>query len=135
MEFIMPFARISLLKGKSPDYIRTLSDNVHRALVEAFDVPADDRFQIVEQLEPGALVYDRTYFSGRRSDDFVLIAITAGRPRCTAVKRQFYQRLAALLSEAPGLRPDDIMVVITTTERDGWSFSNGLAQLAVEEVA
>jgi phenylpyruvate tautomerase PptA (4-oxalocrotonate tautomerase family) len=131
----MPFARISLLKGKSPKYLRTLSDNVHRALVEAFDVPADDRFQIIEQLEPGALIYDRAYFSGGRSDDFVYIAITAGRPRSAAVKKQFYQRLAALLSVAPGLNPNDIMVVITTTERDGWSFSNGLTQMVVEEPA
>jgi phenylpyruvate tautomerase PptA (4-oxalocrotonate tautomerase family) len=132
---IMPLARISLTRGKSPDYRRALADNVHRALVEAFDVPADDRFQIIEELEPGALIYDRSYFAGRRSDDFVVIAITAGRPRSTAMKKQFYQRLVALLAEAPGVRPDDVMVIITTTERDGWSFSNGLAQLAVEEVA
>uniref|UniRef100_E6PQC7 4-oxalocrotonate tautomerase-like domain-containing protein n=1 Tax=mine drainage metagenome TaxID=410659 RepID=E6PQC7_9ZZZZ len=35
----MPYARISLLKGKSLEYRRALSDNLHRALVEAFDVP------------------------------------------------------------------------------------------------
>lgn len=131
----MPFARISLLKGKSPDYLRALSDTVHRALVEAFDVPPDDRFQVVEQLEPGALIFDRNYLGGPRSDDYVLITITAGRPRSTAVKRAFYQRLVALLAEAPGLRPEDVMAVITTTERDGWSFGNGLAQMVVEEAA
>jgi phenylpyruvate tautomerase PptA (4-oxalocrotonate tautomerase family) len=125
----MPFSRISLMKGKSSDHIRAISDNLHRALVEAYDVPADDRFQIVEQLERDAMVYDRTYFSGGRSDDFVMIAITAGRPRSTAMKQQFYRRLITLLSEAPGLRADDVMVVITTTERDGWSFSNGLTQM------
>ena len=32
----MPFVRISLLKGKSPEYLRALSDGIHRALVEAF---------------------------------------------------------------------------------------------------
>ncbi|PRH86656.1 tautomerase family protein [Labrys okinawensis] len=130
----MPFARISLRKGKSPDYLRALSDNLHRALVEAFEVPPADRFQVIEQLDPEALVYDRGYFSGERSDDFVLIAITAGRPRSTAVKQQFYRRVVELLGQAPGLRPDDVMVVVTTTERDGWSFSNGLTQMVVEEV-
>ncbi|CAM5767769.1 tautomerase family protein [Labrys miyagiensis] len=131
----MPLARISLTKGKSPDYRHALADNVHRALVEAFDVPANDRFQIIDELEPGALIYDRSYFAGHRSDDFVYIAIIAGRPRSTSMKKQFYQRLATLLADAPGLRPDDIMVTITTTERDGWSFSNGLAQMALEEAA
>lgn len=129
----MPFARISLRKGKSPDYLRSLADNVHRAMVETFEVPADDRFQIIEQLDPEALIYDRGYFSGERSDDFVAIAITAGRPRSSAVKQDFYRHLVRLLGQAPGVRPDDVMVVITTTERDGWSFSNGQAQL-VDEV-
>lgn len=131
----MPFARITLLKGKSPNYLQALSDNLHRALVETFDVPAADRFQLIEQVEPEALIYDRTYLSGGRSEDFVYIAITAGKPRSTAVKQQFYRRLASLLADAPGLRPDDVMVVITTTERDGWSFSNGLTQMVVEEPA
>jgi phenylpyruvate tautomerase PptA (4-oxalocrotonate tautomerase family) len=134
-EIIMPLARISLTKGKSPEYRRALADSVQRALVESYDVPRDDRFQIVEELEPGAFIYDRSYLTGHRSDDFIYIAITAGRPRSTATKKQFYQRLVALLGEAPGLRPDDVLVTITTTERDGWSFSNGLAQLAADEVA
>jgi phenylpyruvate tautomerase PptA (4-oxalocrotonate tautomerase family) len=133
-ERIMPFARITLLQGKSDDYLEALADTVHRALVDAFEVPQDDRFQAIEQLAPGSLIYHESYFAGRRSADFVYIAITAGRPRSTAVKKRFYQRLVALLGEAIGLRPDDVMITVTTTERDGWSFSNGLAQLA-DEVA
>uniref|UniRef100_UPI0013D2B134 tautomerase family protein n=1 Tax=Enterobacter hormaechei TaxID=158836 RepID=UPI0013D2B134 len=74
----MPFARISLLKGKSPDYLGALSGGLHQALVEAFEVPHDDRFQVIHQLEPGELIFDRHYLSGPRSDDFVLIQITAG---------------------------------------------------------
>jgi phenylpyruvate tautomerase PptA (4-oxalocrotonate tautomerase family) len=49
----MPFVRISLLKGKSPEYLRALSDGIHRALVEAFDVPPADRFHEIQQHEPG----------------------------------------------------------------------------------
>lgn len=51
----MPFARISLQRGKSAAYLRTLADQLHRALVEAFEVPPDDRFQIIHQHEPGEL--------------------------------------------------------------------------------
>ncbi|MFX6759908.1 tautomerase family protein, partial [Acinetobacter baumannii] len=57
----MPFARLSLLKGKAPDYLRALSDGLHQALVEAFEVPPDDRFQVIHQLEPGELIFDRHY--------------------------------------------------------------------------
>ncbi|MBX5462690.1 MAG: tautomerase family protein [Steroidobacteraceae bacterium] len=125
----MPFTRISLLKGKSPDYLRAVSDSLHRALVEAFDVPPDDRFQAIHQHEPGELVFDRTYLGGPRSDDFILFAVTAGRPRDTATKKAFYKRLVTLLGESPGIRPQDVMVVITTTHLDEWSFANGEAQM------
>jgi phenylpyruvate tautomerase PptA (4-oxalocrotonate tautomerase family) len=121
----MPFTRISLLKGKSPDYLRILSDNLHKAMVETFEVPPDDRFQAIHQHEPRELIFDRNYLSGPRSGDFVLFVITAGRPRSAAVKAEFYQRLVALLAEGPGVRPEDVMVIINTTQTDEWSFGRG----------
>ena len=123
----MPMSRISLLKGKSPDYLRALSDGLHAAMVEAFNVPPTDRFQIIHQHEPNELIFDRDYESegGPRSDDFVLIAITAGKPRGTEVKQAFYRRLVERLAEAPGVNPRDVMVVVTTTLGDEWSFSGG----------
>jgi len=48
----MPFTRISLIKGKSPEYLQALSDSLHQALVEAFDVPPTDRFQVIHQHAP-----------------------------------------------------------------------------------
>ena len=93
----MPYARISLLKGKTPQYLAALSDNLHRALVEAFEAPQADRFQVIHQHEPGELVYDPQYLCGPRSADYVLIAITAGRPRGVRTKLAFYRRLAELL--------------------------------------
>lgn len=129
----MPFARISLLKGKPPEYLKALSDGVHQALVDAFEVPADDRFQAIHQHDAGELVFDRTYLGGPRSDDFVLIAITAGKLRPTAVKQAFYRHLVALLAKAPGLAPEDVMVVINTTQADEWSFGGGRASMVREE--
>lgn len=87
-------------------------------LVDAFEVPLDDRFQVIHQHEPGELVFDRHYMGGPRSDDFVLFCITAGKLRSTAVKQAFYKKLVQLLAEAPGIRPE-------TTQTDEWSFSAG----------
>lgn len=122
----MPISRISLLKGKSPDYLRALSDSLQRALEEAFEVPPTDRFQLFHQHEAHELVFDRHYLGGPRSDDFVVIAITAGRPRSTATRQGFYRRLVELLAKAPGMRPEDVMVVITTSGADEWSFGAGV---------
>ena len=55
----MPFTRISLLRGKSPEYLKALSDNFHRAMIETFDVPPDDRFQSIHQFDAGELIFDR----------------------------------------------------------------------------
>ena len=129
----MPFARISLLKGKSSEFLRALSDGVHAALVDAFNVPPDDRFQAIHQHEAGELIFDRTYLGGPRSDDFVLIHITAGKPRSTAVKKAFYKRLVEGLAQAPGLRPEDVMVIINTTSLDEWSFASGIASMLGED--
>ncbi|WP_226469611.1 tautomerase family protein [Luteimonas panaciterrae] len=129
----MPYARISLHRGKSPEYLRQLSDGVYRAMREAFDVPEHDRFQVIHQLDPGELVFDRDYLGGPRSDDFVLIAITAGRPRDGATKRAFYARTVELLAQAPGIAPEDVMIVIQTTTSDDWSFGGGRAGITAAE--
>lgn len=121
----MPMSRISLLKGKSPDYLRAVSDSLHQALVDTFGVPADDRFQVIHQHEPYEMSFDRHYLGGPRSEDYMLINVTAGRARSAAVKQAFYRRLVGLLAESPGVRPQDVMVVITTTQADDWSFSGG----------
>jgi len=121
----MPFARISLHRGKSPEYLRRLSEELHEALVESFEVPATDRFQVIHQHEVGELIFDRDYLGGPRSEDFVLIAITAGRIRDTATKQRFYRRLVERLRVAPGIDPEDVMVVISTTQADEWSFGGG----------
>jgi phenylpyruvate tautomerase PptA (4-oxalocrotonate tautomerase family) len=57
----MPLVHISLRKGKSRDYIRSIADGVHRALHEAFQAPPDDRFQLIHQFEPEDLIYDANY--------------------------------------------------------------------------
>ena len=123
----MPLTRISLLKGKSPEYLSALSDSLQRALVEAFDIPVDDCFQVLGQYDPGELVFDRNYLSGPRSDDFTLFEITFSRPRSVETKTTFYRRLVALLGQSPGLRPEDVMTIITTTGREDVSMANGAA--------
>lgn len=132
----MPFARISLHAGKPPAYLAAISDSLHAAMVDCFDVPAKDRFHLIHQHQPGELVIDRDYLGGPRSGDYVLLHITIGKPRSRAVKERFFHRLAERLAEAPGLRPQDVMVVLglTSGHMEDWSFAGGVsaASLAAE---
>ncbi|ANK93140.1 MULTISPECIES: tautomerase family protein [Rhizobium] len=125
----MPFVRISLRKGKSQEYLAALADNVQRALVETFDVPENDRFQAIHQHDENELIFDRSYLAGPRSDDFVYISITIGRPRTAEMKAALYRRLAELLAQSPGLRSEDVMVVVSTSASEDWSFGAGIAQM------
>lgn len=131
----MPFTRISLLAGKPPAHLAAIADSLDRAMVEGFEVPETDRFVAVHQHQPGELIFDRHYRGGPRSDDFVLFHVTTGRQRSHAVKQRFYRRLVELLSEAPGLRPEDVMVVIANSTFEDWSFAGGRSAAAESEEA
>ncbi|AUH50239.1 tautomerase family protein [Chromobacterium sp. ATCC 53434] len=121
----MPYARISLHRGKSPQYLRALADGIHQAMVECFAVPPADRFQLIHQHEPGEMIFDRDYAGGPRSDDFTLVAIQTGRPRSAEAKAALYARMAELLAASPGLAPADLMVVVGDGKMEDWSFSHG----------
>jgi len=123
----MPLVRISLLKGKSPDHLRAISTGVHQALVEAYGIPPDDLFHVIHQHEPHELIYDADYMGIHRTDDVVIVQIIAGNWRDTAKKKALYAAIAAKLAQSPGLRTEDVMIVLTPNERDEWSFGNGLA--------
>jgi phenylpyruvate tautomerase PptA (4-oxalocrotonate tautomerase family) len=123
----MPLVRISLLKGKSPAYIRALADGVHRALHETYEVPVDDRFQLIDEYEPGKLIYDPGYLGVLRTDDIVIVTVIAGKWRDTPTKQAFYRRVAALLAEDPGLDPANVQIVLSENDRADWSFGKGIA--------
>ncbi|SFL13091.1 tautomerase family protein [Methylobacterium pseudosasicola] len=129
----MPFTRISLLAGKSPAYLAAVSDSLDRALVAAFEVPENDRFVAIHQHQPGELIFDRTYRGGPRSDDYIFFHITTGRMRSEETKARFYQRLVENLAQAPGVRPEDVMVSLVNATFEDWSFASGISAAAPAE--
>ena len=77
----MPLVRVTMIKGKSPDYIKKMSDSIYEALVDGY-MQKGDLFHIIEQVEPGDLIYDRHYgIKGSRSGDFVIINIESDARR------------------------------------------------------
>jgi 4-oxalocrotonate tautomerase len=125
---LMPFVRISLRQGTSPEYRKALADGVHRAMVEAIAIPSDDRFQVITEHPPEALIYDPQYLGVQRSDRIVLVQITMSFGRKPQQKRKLYKRMAEILAEAPGLPPQDLLINLVETSWENWSFGNGEAQ-------
>ena len=123
----MPLVNIDLLAGRSPEERDEISDAVHRAMVELLNVPERDRFQILTEHEPGTLRFDRNYLDIDRDEDFVLVRVTLSEGRATGVKRAFYKRLAELLTDGVGLRPENLGVILVENGREDWSFGRGEA--------
>ncbi|MGA2022509.1 MAG: tautomerase family protein [Candidatus Sulfotelmatobacter sp.] len=127
----MPLVRISLREGKTEAYKKALADGVQRALVEAIDIPPQDRFQVVTEHSASALFYDPSYLGIERSDGIVLVQITLSTGRKPAQKRKLYQRMSQILAENPGLRPQDLMISLVEVAWENWSFGNGESQYTV----
>jgi len=126
----MPLVRIALRKGKSPEFRRAISDSIHRAMIETIKIPEQDRFQIVTEHDDAGLVYDPSYLGISRSDGVVLVQITLSAGRTVDVRKALFARIAQLLRESPGVRPEDVFVNLVEVAKENWSFGNGIAQYA-----
>jgi 4-oxalocrotonate tautomerase len=126
----MPLVRIDLRRGKPPAYRRAICDGVYRAMRESFAVPDEDRFMIVTEHEEADFIFSESYLDIARSSDLVIIQITANDTRTIEQKKSFFVRVAALLTENPGLRPQDVFINLVEVAKENWSFGNGIAQYA-----
>jgi 4-oxalocrotonate tautomerase len=124
----MPLVRIDLHKGTSLEYRKTIGDGVHQAMIEALDVPREDRFQIVTEHPAGELLYSPTYLGIPHTDKIVLVQITLSAGRKPQQKRKLYKRIVELLSASPGVDPRDVIINLVEVAWENWSFGNGEAQ-------
>jgi len=127
----MPITRIALRAGKPVEYRKALTDSIQRALVATFNVPKDDVFMLITEHEAGNFVYDNQYLNVERTDDLVMIQITANNTRTLEQKKAFYQRLVDELHESPGLRREDVLINLVEVLKENWSFGNGIAHYAL----
>lgn len=127
----MPLVRISVLKGRPSAELRAIADGVHEALIETYSVPVEDRFQIIEQREPGEIIYSPKYLGIERTDGVVFIHIVASDWRDTASKQALYRTVADKLAANPGIRREDVQVIISPNDRLDWSLGNGTASYAL----
>jgi 4-oxalocrotonate tautomerase len=126
----MPLVRISLRQGKSADDKQAIGNGVYQAMLDTFDVPKEDRFIVISEHAASEFQFSRTYLDIARSDDLVIIQITANNTRNVEQKKALFARIAELLSQAPGLRKEDIFINLVEVTKENWSFGNGIAQYA-----
>jgi phenylpyruvate tautomerase PptA (4-oxalocrotonate tautomerase family) len=121
----MPLVRITLGEGTTLEHRRAIADGVHAALVEAAGVPADDRFQIIEEVPASALIWSPTYLGIERTASLVIVQIFLVAGRSVEVKQRLYAGIAERVAGATGLRKEDLLVNLVEVARENWSFGGG----------
>jgi phenylpyruvate tautomerase PptA (4-oxalocrotonate tautomerase family) len=118
----MPLVNISILSGKSPEYIKAVGDSINSAVIETMGFPMDDRYQIIHEVDS-----ERLQLQGRDGDRVMLhLVMRAGRSNES--KQAFYKKVVENLATNPGVLPENVMITISENHDTDWSFSDGLSQ-------
>jgi phenylpyruvate tautomerase PptA (4-oxalocrotonate tautomerase family) len=118
----MPLVSISVLKGKSRSYIKSVADGVNSAVIETMGFPSDDRYQIISEHEPHCLEYQT------RTDDRVMMHLIMRAGHADEEKKAFYRKVVENLARDPGIDPGNVMITIAENQNIDWSFRDGNAQ-------
>ena len=129
----MPLLKFDIIQGRNDEQLKALLDVAHQAMVQAFEVPASDRYQCVTPHRPGELVLQDTGLGYTRSANVVLLTVIS-RPRSQQQKTTFYRLLAERLQADCGLSPDDLIVSLVENADADWSFGRGRAQFLTGEL-
>jgi 4-oxalocrotonate tautomerase len=125
----MPLLHISMRAGKPEAYRQAIFDSLYRAMREALKVPEDDQFMTITEHDAANFRYGAA-FGIARTDDLLYIQITVFDTRTAEQKKALFKRIAELLGESPGIRPEDVFVNVLVAAKENWSVGHGLVQFA-----
>ena len=126
----MPLVRISAPQHLDDEQLAHISDAVHDAMTATFDVPVEDRFQILTRHPPGELIVAPTYLGIAHSATVVLVQITCNEGRTVEKKKALFERLATAVADGGAVAAADVIVNLVEVRKENWSFGNGIAQYA-----
>jgi phenylpyruvate tautomerase PptA (4-oxalocrotonate tautomerase family) len=129
----MPLIIIDVLRGHDEDYLSSLLDGVHDAMVEAFDVPVTDRYQILNQHEPYEMRMLDTGLGYTRGDNLTVIRVVS-KTRSQDAKQRLYKLVVSTLGDRLGISGDDVILSVTENTDADWSFGQGRAQFLTGEL-
>lgn len=106
-----------------------ISEAVHQSLIEEFNIPVDDYFHVLEELETHQIKYPKSYLGISHSEEIVYVQITAGQGRTLEQKRKLYQQIATKISTSTEITINNVIIVLLENNGlENWSFGNGEIQ-------
>ena len=121
----MPFARIDLAQGKTPEYRAAVGDVVYEGIVGILKAPDGDRFQVIGEHAPENFVFDPNFLDIKRSPDLIYIQVTSTVGNTKEQKLAFFRQVADELNRRLSVRREDVFISLVFVDREDWSFGNG----------
>jgi phenylpyruvate tautomerase PptA (4-oxalocrotonate tautomerase family) len=111
-----------------------VSEVVYDAMITVANVPANDKFQIINRHADDELVYPAEGYLGvTYTPGIVFIQVTWNAGRTIEVKKAFYKAVAEGISTKAGIRIQDVFISLIDVAREDWSFGNGEMQYAPKD--
>ena len=132
----MPFLKIHYKKEIPDETVNNVNNLIHKSLMECFDVPEDDIFQIWLPFSGTNSEIDSSYVLSegkKRSDDFIYIDILCAEGRSTEQKKRLYRSVSEQISYNTNIAAEDIFITLNEIPRENWSFGEGKAQAIIEK--
>jgi len=123
----MPVTRIAIRDGKTPRYKQALMDEIYEAMRETVAIKDGDRFMALTEHGENEFAYG-SFLGIDRSDDLVQIQVFWAPGKGVDAKLAMYKRIVERLADNPGVRPEDVLISVTETAAENWSFGNGETQ-------
>jgi 4-oxalocrotonate tautomerase len=123
----MPVTRIAIRQGKTPEYKQALMDEIYEAMRETVAIKDGDRFMTVTEHAQHEFAYG-PFLGIERSDDLVQVQVFWAPGKPVDAKLAMYRRIVERLGTRPGVRPEDVLICVSETAAENWSFGNGEAQ-------
>lgn len=127
----MPFVRVSYMEEQyNEKKLHLISKNILDALIEEFDVPKKDYFQVFHSHKKEEFYFDKNYLLDKnRTEQLLYIQITCGSGRTREQKQSLYKKLNDKLFLNCKVAKENIFIVLLETELEDWSFGQGYAQM------
>lgn len=127
----MPLVRIDVAADTPAETVKIIGEVVYDAMTTTANVPANDRFQIINRHASDELVYPADGYLGvSYTPKIVFIQVTWNAGRTIEVKKAFYKAIADGIHTRAGLRKEDVWISLIDVQREDWSFGNGEMQYA-----
>ena len=124
----MPLITINIAEGMTEEAIDQLQKAIHACFMKVWGIPENGGFYMINEHKKSRMRINRSMWGINRSEQSPLLLQITSSPRSKELKVELFRVLAEEL-EKQGIQKEDLFISITPTQREDWSFGNGIAQL------